>query len=89
MKPLFPFELKCHLIARVDVEIHPPVSWYLQVNTATEQMEDTAQLFLGLRIQCARCHHHPFEQWSHFKRAGPAIERVEGVATVDLSSFSH
>ena len=27
-------------------------------------MEDTAQLFLGLRIQCARCHHHPFEKWS-------------------------
>src|SRR6185295_8292516 len=20
--------------------------------------------FLGLRIQCARCHHHPFEKWS-------------------------
>ena len=52
------------LVASGDVEIHPPVSWYLQVNTATEQMEDTAQLFLGLRIQCARCHHHPFEQWS-------------------------
>ena len=29
-----------------------------------EQVEDTAQLFLGLRIQCARCHHHPFEKWS-------------------------
>ena len=28
------------------------------------QVEDTAQLFLGLRIQCARCHHHPFEIWS-------------------------
>jgi hypothetical protein len=28
------------------------------------QVEDTAQLFLGLRIQCARCHHHPFEKWS-------------------------
>jgi hypothetical protein len=27
-------------------------------------VEDTAQLFLGLRIQCARCHHHPFEKWS-------------------------
>ena len=30
----------------------------------SEQVEDTAQLFLGLRIQCARCHHHPFEKWS-------------------------
>jgi hypothetical protein len=23
-----------------------------------------AQLFLGMRIQCAKCHHHPFERWS-------------------------
>jgi hypothetical protein len=27
-------------------------------------VEDVAQLFLGIRIQCARCHHHPFEKWS-------------------------
>lgn len=23
-----------------------------------------AQLFLGVRMQCAQCHHHPFERWS-------------------------
>ena len=27
-------------------------------------MEDMSQLFLGQRIACARCHHHPFEKWS-------------------------
>jgi len=43
---------------------NPPVTWYRAVTTAEQQMEDTAQLFLGLRIQCARCHHHPFEKWS-------------------------
>ena len=43
---------------------HPPVAWYRMVNTPELQVEDTAQLFLGLRIQCARCHHHPFERWS-------------------------
>ncbi len=47
-----------------EIDDHPPVAWYNEVNTSTEQTEDTAQLFLGLRIQCARCHHHPFEQWS-------------------------
>ena len=41
-----------------------PVAWYREVNEMNEQVEDTAQLFLGLRIQCARCHHHPFEKWS-------------------------
>jgi hypothetical protein len=51
------------LAASGDVETNPAASWYTQVSTATAQVEDTAQLFLGLRIQCARCHHHPFEQW--------------------------
>ncbi len=26
--------------------------------------ETTAQLFLGVRMQCARCHNHPFERWT-------------------------
>lgn len=42
----------------------PPVVWYREVDQTEEQVEDIAQLFLGLRIQCARCHHHPFEKWS-------------------------
>jgi hypothetical protein len=43
---------------------NPPVAWYREVRDPSAQVEDTAQLFLGLRIQCARCHHHPFERWS-------------------------
>lgn len=43
---------------------NPPVSWYREVKDQSAQLEDTAQMFLGLRIQCARCHHHPFEKWS-------------------------
>ena len=42
----------------------PAVTWYRQVATPIQQTEDTAQLFLGVRIQCAQCHHHPYEQWS-------------------------
>jgi len=44
--------------------INPAVNWYREVDQVEEQVEDTAQLFLGVRIQCARCHHHPFERWS-------------------------
>ena len=50
--------------ARGDVHVNPPVAWYRQAATVEERVDDTAQLFLGLRIQCARCHHHPFEKWS-------------------------
>jgi hypothetical protein len=52
------------LAASGDVAEQPPVVWYNQVREVNNQVEDTAQLFLGLRIQCARCHHHPFEKWS-------------------------
>ncbi len=44
--------------------VNPAVTWFREVDQVEEQVEDTAQLFLGIRIQCARCHHHPFEKWS-------------------------
>jgi hypothetical protein len=43
---------------------NPPVTWYREVRDLPAQAEDTAQLFLGTRLQCARCHHHPQERWS-------------------------
>ena len=49
--------------ARGDAAFHPPVVWYRQVKELEEQVDDTAQLFLGLRLQCARCHQHPYERW--------------------------
>jgi hypothetical protein len=52
------------LTATGEMGQNPPVAWYREVKDSNEQVEDTAQLFLGLRIQCARCHHHPFEKWS-------------------------
>ena len=52
------------LTASGEVGRNPPVAWYREVKDQSAQVEDTAQLFLGLRIQCARCHHHPFEKWS-------------------------
>ncbi len=43
---------------------NPPVAWYKRVTEPKQQLEDVAQLFLGVRMQCAQCHHHPFERWS-------------------------
>lgn len=43
----------------------PAINWYWQ--SRDDQLHqvtaDTAQVFLGLRLQCARCHHHPYERW--------------------------
>jgi len=46
-----------------EVGDNPAVIWYRQVADTNQQVEDASQLFLGLRLQCARCHHHPFEKW--------------------------
>jgi len=52
------------LAATGTVIANPPVAWYKRVKDPKQQIEDVAQLFLGVRLQCAQCHHHPFERWS-------------------------
>lgn len=42
---------------------NPPVVWYRQVRSPEQNVDNVSQLFLGTRIQCAQCHHHPFEKW--------------------------
>ncbi|HIE96113.1 MAG TPA: DUF1553 domain-containing protein [Planctomycetes bacterium] len=38
---------------------------YFKINANSSDLgEATAQLFLGARLQCAKCHHHPFEKYS-------------------------
>ena len=47
-----------------EVGENPPVIWYRTVKDSKEQLQDVAQIFLGIRLQCAQCHHHPYEKWS-------------------------
>ena len=43
----------------------PAINWFWQ--SRDDQLHqvtaDTAQVFLGQRLQCAKCHHHPYEHW--------------------------
>lgn len=52
------------ITATGNVTVNPPAQWYAEVRYLDRYVDDTAQVFLGLRIGCARCHHHPFEQYS-------------------------
>jgi hypothetical protein len=44
----------------------PAINWFWQ--SRDDQLHqvtaDTAQVFLGLRLQCAKCHHHPYERFT-------------------------
>ena len=65
----------------------PPVAWYRQVRTLQQQTEDTAQLFMGVRMQCAQCHHHPYERWSQrdYESLGAYFSQIERQPTVRLA----
>ncbi|MEM7396306.1 MAG: DUF1549 domain-containing protein, partial [Verrucomicrobiota bacterium] len=42
-----------------------PATNYYQVQTDTLKItENVAQVFMGMRIQCAQCHNHPFDRWT-------------------------
>ncbi len=43
---------------------NPPASFYRTNRDPTTAAESVAQVFLGIRIQCARCHNHPFDVWT-------------------------
>jgi hypothetical protein len=41
-----------------------PASFYKVVAKPGEMAGTLSQVFLGVRIECAQCHHHPFDRWS-------------------------
>lgn len=51
------------LTAQGNLFANGPVAYFFIDQKPEELAETTAQLFLGVRLQCARCHHHPFEVW--------------------------
>jgi hypothetical protein len=41
----------------------PPASYHRTHRDPFTTSESAAQVFLGVRIQCAKCHNHPFDVW--------------------------
>jgi hypothetical protein len=40
-----------------------PANYYRVAANPEDRAETTAQVFMGVRLQCAKCHHHPFEAY--------------------------
>jgi len=43
---------------------NPATNYYQVENDRLKIAENTAQVFMGMRIQCAQCHNHPFDRWT-------------------------
>jgi hypothetical protein len=52
------------LTASGDETKFAPTVWYKELVNPEQFVDDTGQVFLGLRLACAQCHHHPYEKWS-------------------------
>ncbi len=42
----------------------PATNFYAAEPNPTKMAENVAQVFLGIQLQCAQCHNHPFERWT-------------------------
>lgn len=52
------------LTSRGSAYENPATNYFRVTRDPKVSMEKTSQVFLGVRMVCAQCHDHPFEQWT-------------------------
>ena len=64
-------------------------NFYRTAVDTNDCVETVAQVFLGARMQCAKCHNHPFERWSQDNYYGMAafFNRVQRKKSVRTDEF--
>src|SRR5204863_2210941 len=77
------------LTARGNLYKSGAAAFFFVDQTPPELAETTAQVFLGIRMQCAKCHHHPFEVWTQDDYNGLAgfFTRVQRKDTKDDAQY--
>ncbi len=57
----------------------PAANFYRALRDPFERSEAAGQLFLGARLQCAKCHNHPFDRWTQddYYSWGSVFARVD------------
>jgi Protein of unknown function (DUF1549)/Protein of unknown function (DUF1553) len=52
------------LAARGGTFKNPATNYYQNETDTLKIAENVAQVFMGMRVQCAQCHNHPFDRWT-------------------------
>jgi hypothetical protein len=52
------------IAARGNTYSQPAANFYRANRDPISRAEAAAQVFLGIRLQCAKCHNHPFDRWT-------------------------
>lgn len=58
---------------------NPAANYYRTAAGTNDCTESTAQIFLGARLECARCHNHPHERWTqdNYYGLGAFFNRIQ------------
>lgn len=77
------------ITAKGSIFSNGPANYYRIANNPSDLAESTAQLFLGTRLQCAKCHHHPYERFSQDDYYGFAafFARVASKSSAEFGIF--
>jgi len=86
-----PYDRFAHamLTANGSTFAHPPANYFRTAKDTNDALETTAQIFLGSRLACAKCHNHPYERWTQDNYYGLAavfnrVERKAGTRPGEL-----
>ena len=79
------------LLAQGSIYQYGQANYYKVADQPVDLAETTAQVFLGVRLQCARCHQHPFESVSQSDYYGLAafFTRVSTKRSADFGGFGN
>ncbi|WP_425613723.1 DUF1549 domain-containing protein [Anatilimnocola sp. NA78] len=61
------------ITAKGNVKAEGPAAFYKALDTPEVAARNVSQVFLGIRLECAQCHHHPSDRWGqedYFAMAG-------------------
>ncbi|WP_232101341.1 DUF1549 and DUF1553 domain-containing protein [Gimesia panareensis] len=66
-----------------------PANYFKIASKPEDLAEATSQIFLGVRLQCAKCHHHPFEVYSQkdYYSLAAFFTRVGNKASVEFGAL--
>ena len=67
------------LTAQGDTFSNPAANYFRAAADTSDATETTARHFLGIRIQCAKCHNHPYERWTqkNYYGIGAFFNRIQ------------
>jgi hypothetical protein len=77
------------LTAKGNTFLDGPANYFRTALKPEELAENVTQGFMGIRVQCAKCHNHPLEKWTQNEYYGMAQVFARTKFKADLSIYAN